>query len=173
MHNWETLSRQLQSQLDLACAKNEECGCQLSLYVNGENVIDIAAGSVEPGGNIAVTPEHLFPVFSCGKALLAAAVLQSVDRGIFNLNTPLAEFWREFAVNGKSSITVEHILSHRAGLYILPRLDSDDTLADWDKMCSLIAGQTPRNPAGKNVSIIRSPLPGWREICWFSPKNAP
>lgn len=149
MHNWKTLSRLLQSQLDLACAANEECGCQLSLYANGGQVIDIAAGSVEPGGNIAVTPEHLFPVFSCGKALLAAAVLQSVDRGIFDLDTPLAEFWREFAVDGKSEITVEHVLSHRAGLYILPRLDSDDTLADWDKMCSLISAQTPRNPAGK------------------------
>lgn len=149
MYNWKILSSQLRSQLDLACAKNEECGCQLAIYHNGEIVIDIAAGNTEPGGNVAVMPENLFPVFSCGKALLATAVLQSIERGVFSLDTPLAEFWQEFAVNGKSDITVEHILSHRAGLYILPRLESDDTLADWGAMCALISAQVPRSLPGK------------------------
>ena len=152
MYNWNTVSRQLQLLLDNECSSGGECGCQLAIFCNGEAVTDIAAGVTAPDSGVPVNREHLFPVFSCGKALLATAVLQSVECGLVSLDTPLAEFWPEFAVNGKSGITVEHILSHRAGLYILPKLSSDDQLADWELMSSLIAGQVPRNlPGAKSV----------------------
>ena len=152
MYNWNIVSRQLQSLLDNECCSGGECGCQISIYCNGEAVVDIAAGVTAPEGGKPVEKGDLFPVFSCGKALLATAVLQSVERGVFSLDTPLAEFWKDFSANGKSGITVEHILSHRAGLYILPKIASDDLLADWDFMSSLVAGQQPRNaPGAKSI----------------------
>ena len=35
-----------------------------------------------------------------------------VDRGLLDLNTPVAMYWPEFAANGKRDIEVRHILSH-------------------------------------------------------------
>ena len=36
----------------------------------------------------------------------------SVDRGLLDLNTPVAIYWPEFAANGERDIEVRHILSH-------------------------------------------------------------
>ena len=149
MYNWNTLSRLLKSQLDRSCENHEECACQFAIYADGELAVDISAGKTSAENGEKITSGHLFPLFSCGKAILATAVLQAVEQGLFSLDTPLAEFWREFAVDGKSGITVEHVLSHRAGMYILPRTPSDNTLAEWDTMCSLTAALTPRNAPGK------------------------
>ena len=150
MYNWNLVSRLLKSQLEQSCGKNEECACQFAIYADGELAVDVSAGRTLPGGEgERIASDHLFPLFSCGKALLATAVLKAVERGNFALDTPLAEFWHEFAVDGKSGITVEHVLSHRAGMYILPKTPSDDTFADWDAMCALTAALVPRNAPGK------------------------
>ena len=74
MYNWQLTTRQLHSLLDNVCAKNEECGCQLAIYCNGELLVDIASGVTVPEKGECVSPDHLFPLFSCGKALLATAV---------------------------------------------------------------------------------------------------
>ncbi len=150
MYNWELIIRQVQSILDNACKNQEECGCQFAIYCQGEAVVDTAAGTTLSGGEgEKVTSSTLFPLFSCGKALLATAVLQSVAKGVFDLDTPLAEFWKEFGTAEKKEITVEHILSHRAGMYILPRTKSDDDLADWEQMCRKTAELTPRSKPGE------------------------
>ncbi|MBQ9089300.1 MAG: beta-lactamase family protein [Lentisphaeria bacterium] len=150
MYNWELISRQAQAVLDNACRSGRECGCQFAIYYQGKAVLDTAAGTTLPGGRgDKVTSNTLFPLFSCGKALLATAVLQSLAKGVFDLNTPLAEFWQEFGTPDKKRITVEHILSHRAGMYILPRLNSDDDLADWELMCRKTAEIIPRSAPGK------------------------
>jgi CubicO group peptidase (beta-lactamase class C family) len=149
MYNWPLLTEQLSMLLDKICSKNEECGCQLTIFHHGEKVVDIASGMTAGSDGRPVAPDDLFPLFSCGKAVLATAVLQGIERGLFALDTPLAEFWPEFAVKEKCGITVEHVLSHRAGMYILPKVESDDDFADWEKMCSLTAALTPRNAPGK------------------------
>ena len=149
MYNFQLLQKQLSSLLNHACAKNEECGCQLAIYYHGEKVVDISSGVTAVNDGRQVAPDDLFPLFSCGKAILATAVLQAIEKGNFALDTPLAEFWAEFGSREKSGITVEHILSHRAGMYILPRTASDDQLADWENMCRLTAGMIPRNAPGK------------------------
>ena len=106
MYNWNTLSRLLKSQLDRSCENHEECACQFAIYADGELAVDISAGKTSTENGEKITSGHLFPLFSCGKAILATAVLQAVEQGLFSLDTPLAEFWQEFAVDGKSGITV-------------------------------------------------------------------
>lgn len=149
MHNWQLISRQLQMLLDNICKKGEECGCQLAIYHHGKLVVDISSGTTEVEQGRPIVPDDLFPLFSCGKAILAVAVLKAIEKGNFTLDTPLAEFWKEFASPDKAGITVEHVLSHRAGMYILPKVDADDNFADWETMCRLTASLTPRNAPGK------------------------
>lgn len=151
MSDRQLIRRQLQSLLDNMCANGEECGCQLAIYCNGEAVVDISAGTTGTAENRKIAQDDLFPLFSCGKALLATAVLKAVEQGFFAIDTPLAEFWQEFRTPEKQQITVEHILSHRAGMYILPRVESDDQLADWELMSHLTATLPPRNLPGKKT----------------------
>ena len=149
MYNWQLLNKQLSLLLDNICSKSEECGCQLTIFHHGEMVVDIASGVTASVQGRPVAPDDLFPLFSCGKAILATAVLQGVERGSFALDTPLAEFWPAFAVKEKCGITVEHVLSHRAGMYILPKVDCEEDFADWDAMCARTAALVPRNAPGK------------------------
>lgn len=38
------------------------------------------------------------------------------DRGLFSYDDPVARYWPEFAQNGKGSITIGQVMSHRAGI---------------------------------------------------------
>ena len=75
-----------------------------------------------------------------GHAGLCANML--VDRGELDVDRPVADYWPEFAQNGKEHVTVRHLLDHRAGLpTIEPPLLPDDLL-DWDKVVGTLAAQS-------------------------------
>jgi len=134
-----TTPERLLALLDDAVARGEEHACQLAVYRDGELWCDLAAGAAEP--------RTRFPVFSAGKAPAVTAVLRLVERGVLELDTPLAVYWREFAANGKERITLRDVLTHRAGMHILPPATFAE-LAEWDHMCALLAARRPVGTPG-------------------------
>ena len=151
-NDWAELRGKLQSVLDSEVICGRECGCQLAIWHKGELKVDLCAGFTDASRKNAVASDTLFPIYSSGKPLLAAAVLRAVERGLLRVDMPLCEVWQEFGNRGKEAVTVEHALSHRAGLNILPKTDSMAELADWELMCSRMAEMTPRSvPGGKCV----------------------
>lgn len=147
--DWNQIIGQLQAVMDDEVANDRECGCQLVIYQHGKKVVDLCAGYTSPDKTEAITRDHLFPIFSCGKAVLATAALQGLDKGYYTLNTPIADIWKGFEVNGKGDITIEHVLSHRSGLQAIPPMKEHRELADWDLMCKGIENAAPATPAGK------------------------
>ncbi|MBQ9804444.1 MAG: beta-lactamase family protein [Lentisphaeria bacterium] len=161
--NWDTLAPILTEIITAEIRSGNENCCQLTIFQHGKMVINISCGTDK---------NSLFPVFSAGKPLLAVLLLQALEQNLIALDTPIAEFWREFGTPDKRDITLEHLLSHRAGLYLLPRSTKAE-LANWDLMCSRVAAMTPRNTAG---SICRyHPLTfAWllghtAELIWHKP----
>ena len=144
--NWSSLALQLQEIIDDEIRRGNECGCQLCIRHHGRTVIDIAAGYTNASQTEKITADSLFPLFSAGKAVLAALSWRLAEQGFFSFDTPVANFWREFAVPDKAGITIEHLLSHRAGLYLLPSGNPD--LADWDEMCRRTAAMPARHAPG-------------------------
>jgi CubicO group peptidase (beta-lactamase class C family) len=56
----------------------------------------------------------------------------------------VADYWPEFAQNGKKAVTVAHVMSHSAGLSGFdPPLESVEALYDWDGICARLAAQAP------------------------------
>jgi CubicO group peptidase (beta-lactamase class C family) len=81
---------------------------------------------------------------STGKGVLATLLHQMVDRGLVELDVPVARYWPEFGKNGKSDITIRQAASHRAGLYSIARVvDSAEEMFDWDHMVRLIEDMWP------------------------------
>ena len=78
-------------------------------------------------------------MYSAGKGLLALLALQLVDDGTIALDRPVAELWPEFAVGGKETATVAHLLTHRAGVPAIRALLTDEDLHDWDVMTAALA----------------------------------
>src|SRR5438876_863595 len=75
-------------------------------------------------GWAAVTPRRrtmrsdaVFDLASLTKPIATAtAVLQLVERGIFQLDHPVADYLPPFAASGKQAVTVRHLLTHTSGL---------------------------------------------------------
>ena len=135
--------RKLQQIMDEATGSGEECGCQLAIFQNGKPVLSLVSGYTSAKRNEKVTERTMFPVFSCGKNVMATMVHRLVEQGIMDYDARIADYWPEFGCNGKEDIRLWQVLSHRTGLYNLPELDSADQLADWDLMCRKMAEAKP------------------------------
>ena len=133
----------LQNILDNATASGEECGCQLVIFKDGKPLVNLASGYTGPERIKKVTEHTLFPVYSCGKAVVSTAVHRLVKQGKLSYDDKVADYWKEFGCNGKEDVRLWHILSHRTGLHQLPPEITFDDMADWEKMCRVMENMTP------------------------------
>ncbi|OAL54593.1 beta-lactamase/transpeptidase-like protein [Pyrenochaeta sp. DS3sAY3a] len=140
--------------------KAGETGVSVAVYQRGELIIDAHAGIANPATSLPVTASTLFPVFSVTKGVTALAVHIQVERGLVDLNAPIAKYWPEFAVNGKDKITITQALSHRAGIPQMPQGVTPELMANWDWMVQQIANYSPVFPPG-TVNAYHVLVWGW------------
>ncbi len=80
-----------------------------------------AFGSAVQGGRIApATDDTLYVIFSCTKALVAAAIWLLFEKSLLRLDERVADIIPEFGTNGKEIVTVEQVLLHTAGFPYAP-----------------------------------------------------
>jgi CubicO group peptidase (beta-lactamase class C family) len=91
-------------------------GGALSVYLNGEPVVDVWTGWSDRRGTVHWGQDTGAMVFSATKGMASTVIHRLVDRGVIDYDTPVAEYWPEFGANGKSDITVRKVMRHRAGL---------------------------------------------------------
>jgi CubicO group peptidase (beta-lactamase class C family) len=94
----------------------KEVGAGLNIRVDGETAVDLWGGWTSGSKDQTWQEDSLTTIFSCTKALSAICALRLVDQGKLALDTPVSEYWPNFAAKGKERITLRHILGHRAGL---------------------------------------------------------
>jgi len=120
----------------------DEGGAQLAVYRDGRLVVDLWAGS-DPIGGRPFTGDSLTILMSVSKGLVATCANLLRERGMLDVDAPVAEYWPEFAAAGKDRITVAHLLSHRAGL---SEFDPDAGITDfldWDRCVTALAEMAP------------------------------
>jgi CubicO group peptidase (beta-lactamase class C family) len=125
-----------------------EHGIAVAAYHRGKLIVDAFAGIANPTTKQAVDQETIFPIFSVTKGITALAVHLQAERGLLEVDAPIARYWPEFGVNGKETITITHALSHRSGIPQMPKDVTPKLLADWDWMVAQIQGHTPLFPTG-------------------------
>jgi CubicO group peptidase (beta-lactamase class C family) len=91
-------------------------GGALSVYLDGEPVVDVWTGWSDRRGRTHWTADTGAMVFSATKGMASTVIHRLVDRGLIDYEAPVAEFWPEFGANGKATITVRDVMRHRAGL---------------------------------------------------------
>ena len=82
-------------------------------------------------------------VYSATKGLAAMTLALAHSRGWLDYEERVAEYWPEFAQNGKERITVRQLLAHQAGLYALDERPDRSVVADLDHLAVILARQTP------------------------------
>lgn len=91
-------------------------GAQLVVLHEGLPLLDLAGGVTQRDGNRLVTPETVFFTFSVTKSFTAACIHRLVQDGKLAWDEPLATYWPAFGRNGKSTVTLRHVMLHQAGL---------------------------------------------------------
>ena len=119
-------------------AEPEQRGAALCVQVCGETVLDVWGGVLDRHGEQLWQQGTLLNIFSSGKPLAAVLLLQLVSEGRVQLDVPIAEYWPEFATQGKQQITLRHVLSHQAGLPAIAEPVAAEALFDWSSMVSAV-----------------------------------
>ncbi|WP_102145797.1 serine hydrolase domain-containing protein [Mycobacterium hubeiense] len=103
-------------------------GGALSVYIDGTPVVDVWTGWSDRAGEDLWTADTGAMVFSATKGVATTVIHRLVDRGLIDYDAPVAEYWPEFAANGKAKITVRDVLRHRSGLSHLKGATKDDLM---------------------------------------------
>ena len=118
-----------------------ELGSSLALTHNGKLVVDIWAGHGDPDKTRAWEKDTIVMVYSTTKIMAALCALMVVDRGLLELDKPIARYWPEFAAGGKAAVTVRDALTHRAGVPGFASPISQSTVTNWSEVTARIAAE--------------------------------
>lgn len=120
-----------------------EVGAAFTAYHRGTMVVDLWGGFANEATRRAWERNALVVVFSTTKGATAICAHVLAADGRLDLDAPVAHYWPEFGREGKQRITVEHLLSHRAGLaWVDESLTLDEALA-WEPMIRALERQRP------------------------------
>lgn len=93
-----------------------ELGASICVELNGEVLLDVWGGHADPLQKRSWKHDTIVNVWSLTKTVTNLAALVLVDRGLLDVEAPVAEYWPEFAVKGKASVLVRHVMSHTSGV---------------------------------------------------------
>ncbi|KCZ87605.1 serine hydrolase domain-containing protein [Hyphomonas johnsonii] len=122
-------------------AERGEVGASVCLSVNGETLVDLWGGVADPETGDAWQENTISIVFSCSKAATALCAHILIDRGELKPGALVAEYWPEFARNGKEQTTVQMMLNHESALPALREPVKPGGFADWDYMIQRMADE--------------------------------
>jgi CubicO group peptidase (beta-lactamase class C family) len=123
--------------------RDDEVGAAVAVYLHGRKVVDLWGGIADPEQSRMWERDTLQVVYSATKAVTATCALLLVQRGELDLDAPVAEYWPEFAANGKARIPVRWLLTHQAGLPAIDHPISPAEAIAWEPMVTALAAQRP------------------------------
>lgn len=124
-------------------ATGAELGASISVDVGGETVVDLWGGARDRAGTQPWEHDTVVNLWSISKTITNLAALILVDRGLIDLDEPVARYWPEFAAVGKEQVLVRHVLSHSSGVAGWEPPFSVAQMCDTDSAARRLARQAP------------------------------
>ncbi|MFD6388720.1 serine hydrolase domain-containing protein [Nocardia sp. NPDC060259] len=131
-----TLEAQVREQVAAYCETNQVPGFIAGVYHAGAQIV-VAHGTANVATAMPMRPDTGFLFGSVTKVLTTSLVLQQVERGLLDLDTPVVKYLPEFAVTvpgAADKILVRHLLSHTNGIdadLYFPDAEGRDALATY------------------------------------------
>jgi CubicO group peptidase (beta-lactamase class C family) len=123
--------------------RGDDIGAAVAVYRHGRPVVDLWAGPADATTGRPWSEDTIVGIFSGTKGLTAIAAHLCVERGLLDVDAPVARYWPEFAAAGKGDVPVRWLLSHQVGL---PHVEGDFTLPEvlaWEPVVTALAAQAP------------------------------
>jgi CubicO group peptidase (beta-lactamase class C family) len=134
---------------------------QVCVRRHGEVILNRAIGHARGRGpgdrrdakRVPATVDTPFCVYSASKAITAFVVHKLSERGLLDIDDPVADYIPGYEKNRKHEITIGHVLSHRAGVPNLPRSALDlDRLGDREYLTDMLVNATPFAKPGRHLA---------------------
>jgi len=122
-----------------------ELGASLAVTHMGRPVVDLWAGWVDRKRTRPWEKDTIVCVFSTTKIMAIIETLMVLDRGLIELDAPVAHYWPEFAQGGKGAVTVRDAFTHQAGVPGFQHPAPFDVLLDWEAV----------RPARRRAALVR------------------
>ncbi|MDJ0380561.1 serine hydrolase domain-containing protein [Streptomyces sp. G-G2] len=116
-------------------------GAAVAVYRDGRKVVDLWGGARDAEGSAPWAADTAQIVRSATKGVAAAVPLLLHQRGLLDLDAPVAAYWPEFKAGGKEGALVRDLLAHRAGVPALDRPLTPEQAADGVSGARAVAGQ--------------------------------
>lgn len=123
-------------------------GSALAVWHDGTFVVDLWGGYADAGRTRPWTRDSIVMPYSVTKPFAAVCTLVLADRGLVELDAPMATYWPELR---SGEATVRQTLAHASGIVVLDEPAPTDALFDWDRMCGLLERQEPTWPPGEGI----------------------
>jgi CubicO group peptidase (beta-lactamase class C family) len=123
--------------------EGREVGASFAAYHRGRKVVDLWGGVADPDTDRAWEEDTLELVYSSTKGVTAMCANRLAQEGELDVDVCVTEYWPEFGANGKEAITVDHLLSHRAGLAWIDGTMTPEEAYAWDPVIRALEQQAP------------------------------
>ena len=121
----------------------EDVGASVAVMLDGEMVVDLWGGFADEAHAAPWQEDTITNVWSSTKTMMALSALMLHSRGQLDFDSPVAQYWPEFAANGKEGVLVRHLMSHTSGVSGWAQPAEVADIYDWEKSTSMLAAQTP------------------------------
>jgi CubicO group peptidase (beta-lactamase class C family) len=113
----DAVTARLESEAEKILAETGIPAMSIALVRDGDIAWTGAYGFSNVGARVPATTDTYFSTGSTFKFVTATAIMQLVEKGELDLDTPLNEFvGPDLAVEGADDVTFRHMLSHHSGL---------------------------------------------------------
>jgi len=136
-----------------------ELGASYCVYLGGRKVVDLWAGHRDPRRTTLWTGDTLVGMASVVKGMLAMALHMLADQGKISYDAPVAQYWPDFAQNGKDRVTVRQAIGHHAAIHFCDAAQPGDFFR-WDRLVAAVAQQRPEwQPGTRGVYHTLTVIP--------------
>ncbi|MCB9681584.1 MAG: beta-lactamase family protein [Alphaproteobacteria bacterium] len=132
----------------------------LCIRRHGEVVLDRAIGHTHgnaPGDApdatpVQATPDTPFCLFSASKIVTAMLIHRLDDEGLLHIGDRVVEYLPAFGRHGKEAVTIQHVLTHRAGIPTVGDRTMVPMLTDHAALVDAVCNAAPNATAGRRLA---------------------
>ncbi|MEE8602981.1 serine hydrolase domain-containing protein [Euzebya tangerina] len=131
-------------------SRRKDGGGALAVYRHGEPVVDVWAGYQDVEARTPWRADTMAMSYSTSKGVTATLVHRLIQRGVLDVEQPIAHYWPAFGQRGKDDITLRELLSHQAGMHRIRGVaDTPGDLLDHRVMAKQLAARRPSSLRGR------------------------
>ncbi|MFX0098621.1 MAG: serine hydrolase domain-containing protein [Candidatus Hodarchaeota archaeon] len=120
-----------------------DIGASVCMYLEGKPIVDLWGGYMDAEKTRPWKEDTIVCVASSTKVMTVLCIHMLIDRGLIDVEEPVATYWPEFAQAGKENIPVKYVLSHTSGLPGFGRKMHAEDFYDWEKCIKALEVQKP------------------------------